>query len=94
MAKCAQPSNWWALLFSQKLLYGQTMLDPAIVGIIVLWYKDTSDVAVDQVGMDVRVKFCDSTLNSGWIIHLFAGWTSFTHFCAVFNCILVPTESS
>ena len=29
-AKCTQPSNWWTLLFSQK------MTNPAIVGIIVI----------------------------------------------------------
>ena len=39
--------------------------------------------------MDVRVKLGDSILNSGQlIIGLFAGRTNFTHFCAVFSCIL------
>ena len=46
------------------------------------------DVAVDQVGMDVHVKFGDSTLNHSQIIRLVAGHTRFTHFCAVFNWIL------
>ena len=47
-----------------------------------------SDVAVDYVGMGVRVKFGDSMLNSGRIIQLFVGRTRFTQFCAGFNCIL------
>ena len=34
-AKCAQPSNWWALAFSPKMAYGQNAANPAIVGIIV-----------------------------------------------------------
>ena len=32
-----------------------------------------SDLAVDHIAMDVRVKFSDSTLNRGRIIPLFAG---------------------
>ena len=28
MAKCAQPSNWWALLFAQKLTYGHSAAYP------------------------------------------------------------------
>ena len=44
--------------------------------------------------MDIHVKFGDSTLNSGRINRLFAGRTRFTHFCAVFNCVWQPTESS
>ena len=43
--------------------------------------------------MDSRVKFGDSRLNGGQIIRLFAGQTRFTHFRAVFNCILQPTGS-
>ena len=31
-----------------------------------------TDVAVEQVGMDVRGKFCDSKLNNGRIIRLLA----------------------
>ena len=27
-AKCAQPSNWWAFLFAQKLAYGQSAAYP------------------------------------------------------------------
>ena len=53
-----------------------------------------SDVAVDQVGMDVRVKFGNSILNNGRIIQLVTSHTSFTHFCAVFNCILRSSGSS
>ena len=50
-----------------------------------------SGVAVQQVGLDVRVQYGASKLNSGRIISLFAGRTRFTHFYAVFNCILQPT---
>ena len=45
-----------------------------------------SGVAVDQVAIDFHVKCSDSTLNGGPIIRL-ACQTSFTHVCAVFNCI-------
>ena len=54
----------------------------------------TSDVAVRLGRHDVCVKFGDSVLNSDRIIQLFASSARFTHFCAVFNCILQPTGSS
>ena len=44
-----------------------------------------SGLAVDQVSMDVHVKFGDSMLNSGQIIRLFASCARFTHFCGVLN---------
>ena len=47
-----------------------------------------SGLVVEYVCMDSRLKLGDSTLNIGRIILNFAGRTSFTHFCAVFNCIL------
>ena len=52
-----------------------------------------SGVTVDTVGMGVRVKFCDSRLNSGRVIKILAGQIRFTYFCAIFNCILQPTGS-
>ena len=45
--------------------------------------SNISDVAVDLVVMDVRVKFGDSVLNR--IIQLFAGRSRFMHFYAVFK---------
>ena len=49
---------------------------------------------VIEVSMVVRVKFGDSTLNSGRIIRLVAGHTRFMHFCAVFHCMLQLTGNS
>ena len=46
-----------------------------------------SGMTVDWVGLVVRVKFGDSTLNSDRIMLRFAGRTGFTRVCAVFNCI-------
>ena len=54
----------------------------------------TVAVAVDLVGMDVRVKFVDSALDKGLIIKLVTGWSRFTHLHAVLNCSLQPTGSS
>ena len=50
----------------------------------------SAGVAVELSSMDV--KFGDSRLNACRIIRLFTDCTRFTHFYAVFNCIL--TESS
>ena len=49
-----------------------------------------SGVALGYVGTDVCANVGDFRLNSGQIIRLF-GRTRFTHFCAVFSCILRPT---
>ena len=45
----------------------------------------------EYVGMDIRVLFGDSTLNSDQITRLVAGCSRFTHFCAVVSCILQPS---
>ena len=47
---------------------------------------DVSDEAADSFGVDVRVKYDDSALNSDRVIRLFVDRTHFTHFCAVFTC--------
>ena len=44
--------------------------------------------------MDVRVKFGESGLNSGWVARHFAGRTHFTHFCAAFNYICNRPEAA
>ena len=47
------------------------------------FYKCRPEAADDVIsGLDVRVKLGDSRLNSGRIIQLFAGRTSFTHSCS------------
>ena len=53
-----------------------------------------SGAAVGWVGVDVRVKFDDSTLNSAELFDSLAGRTRFAHFCAVFNCIVQPIRRS
>ena len=88
MAKCAQPRNWLALLFSQKNSIWANFDQPSNCGDYNMMKYNISDVAVDLVGIDDRVKFGDSMLNSGQIIQLFAGHTRFTHFCTEFNSIL------
>ena len=54
--------------------------------------KVVSGVAVDYVGMKVRVKYNDSSLNSDRIIRLCAGRTRFVHVCAAFNCIYFAAD--
>ena len=51
-----------------------------------------SGAAIGYVNVDVSVKLDDSTLNIGQIVRPFAGRTRFTHFCAVFNYSLRPTD--
>ena len=53
-----------------------------------------SGVGKDWVGMDVRVKFSDSALNSCRIIRLVTGRSRFAHLHVVFNSSLQPTGSS
>ena len=54
-----------------------------------------SSVAVEYIGMDVRVTFGESGLNSGRIIGLFEGpYPFYARSCPVFNCILQPTRSN
>ena len=52
---------------------------------------DVSDEAVDSFGVDVRVKYDDSALNSDRVVRVFVDRIRFTHFCVVFTCILQPT---
>ena len=59
--------NWWALLFSQKLAYGQTLAISANLWIIV------SNVAVVEVGSDIRIKFGDSRSNGSRYIRNIRG---------------------
>ena len=60
----------------------------------ILKVADDVIVAVDQVGVDVHVKFADSTLDRGQVSRLVAGWSRFTHSHAVFCYSLQRTRDS
>ena len=50
-------------------------------------------VLLYTVGVDVRIKFDYSSLNSGRNIRLFTSGCVFTHFYAIFNCIFAADRN-